>query len=366
MVMIDNTSIVIVTYNHERYIEYCLKSLFFHDNLEVIVVDNASTDRTVGIIENNFPQVSLIKNNENIGFSEGVNQGVSNTSKDYLVVINPDTIVSKNSISSLIEPFAYDKNLIINPQVLIEDGSKINTCGNIVHFTGLTFTRCLNKTPEYCKGEKKIKGISGVCFAIHRENYLKLGGFSNQFFVYMEDAEFSWRANVKGINMVYVPESIIYHQYGLKVSPQKIYHLEKGRYIILRRYLSYKEGLMLFPSLLMTEILTWGYAILNGWEGIKYKFIAIREGLSADVKKINSNRKQLIKSLDYVIPEEQLSFSIIDVYLKRIANLIYITNLKLIGYHRTYKAEKAETKDKTTETKDKITEKYITEITEKF
>ncbi len=353
MDVIENTSVIIVTYNHQEYIENCLKSLFLEGAQEIIVVDNASTDITVEIIEKNFPQVTLIKNHENKGFSEGINQGVANTNKDYLVIINPDTYVSKNSIPALLEPLVHDKNLIINPQVLIEDGSKINTCGNIVHFTGLSFTRCLNQAPEYSKGEKSIKGMSGVCFAIHKDNYQNLGGFCNQFFVYMEDAELSWRANVKGIDMVYVPQSIIYHQYGLKVGPQKVYYLEKGRYIILRRYYTFKEYLILFPSFFMTEILTWGYAILNGWEGIKYKCIALKDGLSADVDKKNSNRKELIKSLDYKIPEDQLSFSIFDIYLKRIANLIYINNLKIIGYYENYKDKKK------TDTEDDIPVKHI-------
>ncbi len=87
MDLIENTSVIIVTFNHQEFIENCLKSLFFDNELEIIVVDNASTDATVEIIEKSFPQVTLIKNHENIGFSEGINQGVMYTNKDYLVII---------------------------------------------------------------------------------------------------------------------------------------------------------------------------------------------------------------------------------------------------------------------------------------
>ncbi len=68
------------------------KITIFDNELEIIVVDNASTDATVEIIEKSFPQVTLIKNHENIGFSEGINQGVMYTNKDYLVIISIQTL----------------------------------------------------------------------------------------------------------------------------------------------------------------------------------------------------------------------------------------------------------------------------------
>lgn len=330
MSLSDETSIVIVTHNHEQYVEKCLRSLLHDDRLDIIVVDNASTDKTVEIIENNCPSVRLYKNNENLGFGCAVNQGVTKTERKYLVILNPDTYLLENSIHNLIEPITLDENLITNPKVLTYDGSKINTCGNIEHFTGMTFTKGLDNDPDDFDKEEYLSGVSGVCIAVVREKFLEIGGFNPNYFLYMEDAELSWRATVNGLSMKYIPKSIIYHDYTLKVNPEKIYYLEKGRYIILRQYFTWKEYIMISPSLIMTEILTSGYSILNGFPGIKFKLKAIKDAFNQDVSKIDSDRRKLIKSLDYNIPVEQLSYNILDRSLKKISNFIYSVNYQLI------------------------------------
>jgi len=147
----------------------------------------------------------------------------------------------------------------------------------------------------------------------------------------MEDTELSWRAHSKGFKILYVPTSIVYHDYELKVPPNKIYHLERGRYIILRKYLTWKELLLMLPSLVVTEILTWGYSILNGIEGVKFKIKGMKDGIAAKVEKINCDRKKLLKNLDWKIPEEQLSYNMLDKFIKKIANFVYWINYRVIA-----------------------------------
>lgn len=325
---LNETSVIIVTYNHSDFIRDCLKSILY--NPEIIVVDNNSSDDTIKIIEKEFPQVKLIKNSKNIGFGAGVNVGVKSASGKYLIILNPDTKVKENSLKKLIEPLKKDDKLITTPKVLFYDKSKINTCGNIAHFTGLAFTRNLGQDPKKCNKTKYVKGLSGVCFAITKETYLKIGGFNDKLFLYMEDTELTWKAEANGLKILFVHDSIICHDYKLKVTPEKIYHLERGRYIIIRKYFTWKEYIKLSPSFSMTEILTLGYCILKGPSGIKYKLKAIKDGLSIKVNKYDSNRNKLIKSLDWQIPKEQLSYGHTDKIIKKIANTIYSLNLKLI------------------------------------
>ncbi len=321
MNMIKNTSVVIVTYNHQDFIENCLKSVFRHKDLEVVVVDNNSQDETADLVEKGFPEVKLIKN-VNSGYGAGVNLGIKNSSRKYVVVLNPDTKVEENSIEELLKPLIESFKLITTPKILCYNGSKINTCGNNTHFTGLAFTRGLGLDPKELKKPGFVNGISGACFAIKKEDYWKIGGFNEEFFVYMEDTEFSWRAKTEGFKIGYVPSSIVYHDYTLKVSPKKLYYLEKGRYIILREYLTHKELLRILPSLLMSEILTWGYAILTGFEGVKFKFKAIKDARKVEVEK-NTNGFCLIELMDPEIPKDQLSFSRLDKMIRRFANKIY-------------------------------------------
>jgi GT2 family glycosyltransferase len=330
MDMIKNTSVVIVTYNHQDFIENCLKSVFRHKDLEVVVVDNNSQDETVDLVEKGFPEVKLIKN-VNSGYGAGVNLGIKNSSRKYVVVLNPDTKLKENSIEELLKPLIKRSKLITTPKILCYNGSKINTCGNNTHFTGLAFTRGLGLDPKEFKEPGFVNGISGACFAIKREDYWRIGGFNENFFVYMEDTEFSWRAKTKGFKICYVPSSVVYHDYTLEVSPKKLYYLEKGRYIILREYLTHKELLRILPSLLMSEILTWGYAILTGFEGVKFKFKAIKDARKVEVEKKNTNGFCLIELMDPEIPKDQLSFSRLDKMIKRFANKIYRMDYRRIN-----------------------------------
>ena len=328
MALLQDTSVIIVTYNHESFIENCLNSINT-DFLDVIVVDNDSSDGTTDLIERKFPSVKLIRNRGNYGYGNGVNLGVKHSERKYLVILNPDVKMGENSIKELIVPLENREDIVTVPKALVYDGSKINTCGNIEHFTGLPFTRGLGEDIDSFNESMFINGLSGVCFAIKRDLYLKIGGFDESFFLYMEDVDLSWNIHVNKLKVLYIPSSVIYHDYKLIVPAEKIYYLEKGRYIILKKYFTWKQYLIILPSLLITEMFAMGYSILKGPKGIKFKLKAMKEGFQIEIKKKNCDTGKLLESLDWKIPEEQLSYSAADVVLKRFANVIYYLNFNI-------------------------------------
>lgn len=326
---LKDTSVIIVTHNHVNFMENCLNSLL-NDKLEIIVVDNKSTDGTPEYIENNFPQVKLIRNRVNSGYGAGNNLGAKNSSRDYLVILNPDTKIEQDTIKNLLKPLKNDSNLVIIPKVLYYNGERINTCGNKLHFTGMAFTRGNGEKPDSRSKSRFVNGLSGVCFAISKENYFKLGGFDENIFLYMEDTELSWRICSKGLKIIYVPDSVVFHDYNFNINSEKLYHVEKGRYIILRKYFTIREYLLFLPSLVVTEVLTWGYAILNGINGVHSKFKAIYDGFSMSLDVVETDRHKLLSQLNTKIPELNFKFKGIYIVSRKIANFIYVLNRKLV------------------------------------
>jgi len=328
--MKDKASIIIVTYNSKRYLKSCIGSIMKQDYpLEIIVVDNHSTDGTVEFVKENFPSVKIIEAGENLGYGAGNNLGVKHADGEYIVILNPDTVVEKDWLKELIRPLK-DGKVVTTSKIIIYGDSVINACGHINHFTGLTFARGLGEDPTTYQKPEHVSGFSGCCFALRRQDFINLGGFDENFFTYNEDSDLSWRMHLKGFSILFVPTSIVRHDYLLKVPSEKIYHLEKNRYMILRKYLSWKHFLLLFPSLMVAEILTFGYALKCGWRGIQYKLKAIKEGLTVKVKKVNGDRDNLFRSLNATIPVDQLTWNKLEEIVKIMANKIFELNFRVV------------------------------------
>lgn len=329
--MDELASIIIVIFNSKRHLESCIESILKQNYPhEIIVVDNNSTDGSCQLLRDKFPMVKLIENYDNLGYGMGNNLGIKYATGKYIVILNPDTIVENSWLREIIKPLIEGDKIITTPKILTYDGISINTCGAINHFTGLTFTRGLGATPNSYFKEELVSGFSGCSFAITKDNYQYLGGFDRNFFMYNEDADFSWRANLNDFKILFIPTSIIRHDYVLKISPEKIYHLEKGRYLILRKYLSTRYLLFLSPSLLITELLTFGYVARNGMGYIFYKILAMIRGITSRADRYEGNQQHLLMSLCDRIPEDQLSDYKFDTFIKKIFNKVYRLNFALL------------------------------------
>ena len=327
----DKTAVVLVTYNDMEYIQTCLESVYDNEPGEVVVVDNGSTDGTVDVIKNEFPETTLIQMDHNPGPGSANNRGVQEVDSEYVVILNTDTIIDSNLIHELVQPIAENGPQITVPKILTYNGNIINTIGNIIHFSGLAFTRGYGEPSDAYSETKQLTGISGACFATTRETYQEMCGFEDSMFIYMDDTELSWKANALGIDILYIPTAIVYHDYqGIKLGSEKLYHLEIGRYIILRKYLTAKTLALIFPSLVITEILTWGYAVSQGLDGVKAKLKAISEGFSADVDTAGNNTQALLYQLDKRIPVEQLQFPKVVKAGIEAANKLYELNHSLL------------------------------------
>ena len=325
-------SIIIVTYNSEEYVEACLDSIFAHApseraacEFEVIVIDNGSSDRTVQILTERFPTVDVIQNTENYGWGRANNQGVARANGDFIVVLNPDTVAVEGWLEELILPLVKGRRLLTTPKILTYDGSMIGNCGNILHYTGLAFTKGYGADKDACAIAGPVSYVSGCCFAVRREEFLELGGFDEALFLYHDDLDFTCKAYLAGFESLYVPTSIIRHDYELDVTPEKLFLLEKGRYIFLRKYFSAGDLLRFAPSLIVSEVLSFGFAVKLGVRGLLSKLQA-GEGLFAAVSKLRGDQENLFKHFCRTIPENQLTTNRLERTGVRLANRIFLLN----------------------------------------
>jgi GT2 family glycosyltransferase len=258
-------SVIIVNYDAGAYLQNCLLSLrrTLPPHCEIILVDNASTDDSARLVKERFPEVKLLHSDYNLGFAGGNNSGAQLADGRYLVFLNPDTLVEPGWLQALLGALENDPSagLATSQIVLMQDPQQINTCGNEVHLSGLTLCRAAGSRRDTAGQPSEVGAVSGAAFAIRRDLFERLGGFDPDFFLYMEDTDLSWRARLAGYRCLYVPASVVRHDYRLTFGPHKTFYQERNRYLMLLKNLHWGTLLLLAPSLLLAELVTWGYLL---------------------------------------------------------------------------------------------------------
>ncbi|MGB9880645.1 MAG: glycosyltransferase family 2 protein [Anaerolineae bacterium] len=258
---------IIVNHNARQYLEPCLCSLLSddHSSPEIILVDNASADDSVPYVQRAFPNVRIICNQNNVGFAQACNTAAQHAQGQYLAFLNPDTVVRPGWLETLIAALEADPLAgLATPKILLlANAERINTCGNEIHCTGLTLCRGLGMAHNAFPCQEEVSAISGAAFVIRRDLFIALGGFDEAFFLYMEDTDLSWRARLAGYRCLYVPSSIVLHDYVLRFGPLKTFYQERNRYLMLLKGLHWATLLALLPALLLAEGITWGFTLLR-------------------------------------------------------------------------------------------------------
>ena len=228
-----DVSFVIVNWNTAELLKNCIASIYSTVNnkkFEVIVVDNASNDDSVELIQKIFPAVKLIRNSKNLGFSRAVNVGLRLSSGKYLILLNTDTILQKHAVNRLIDFMDSNKNVgICGGQLIYEDGRKQNSFDNYPSLLFEIFNKSLLKRlfPRKYYGKfndfiepVEVESIIGACFVISRVCMEKIGLLDEDYFFFIEETDYCYRANKQGFSVVHVPQSKIVHFQG--VSAKKI------------------------------------------------------------------------------------------------------------------------------------------------
>ena len=263
-----NASVIIVNTNELHHLKRCLPAIArqHYENCQVLIIDNASVDGSLEYIAREFPWIEVIRNSSNLGYAGANNVGFQHATGDYIAVLNPDTEVEPGWLEELVDALQTNPVAgLATPRILMmDDPERINTCGNDITITGLTFCRGLDEPADRYDSLEIVSAVSGAAFVIKRAVLKEIGGFDESFFIYFEETDLSLRAALAGYHCVYVPSAVVLHSYDFRFSAKKCFLQERNRYYSLLKTLRWPTLVVMLPALLLSEAIAWSYAALQG------------------------------------------------------------------------------------------------------
>jgi len=211
-------SVIVITYNSEKFIKFCLDSVFSqnYQDFEVIVVDNGSSDGTPGLVKK-YSKAVLIENRENFGACRARNQGIEASSGEWILTLDCDVVLEKDFLSkavNAINSLSPDTG-IVQPKILNSANQTIYSCG--IHLSWMRRFYDIGRGSD-SEEFSESRGIFGACSAcafykreMLRELKEKTGYFDERFFFLVEDVDLAWRAQKRGWKVLFIPEANCYH-----------------------------------------------------------------------------------------------------------------------------------------------------------
>ncbi|MFA7132969.1 MAG: glycosyltransferase family 2 protein, partial [Bacteroidales bacterium] len=313
-------AIVILNWNGKEILNTYLPSVIKNsDCAEIIVADNGSTDNSISFLKEEYPQVRIIDNKENLGFAEGYNKALKEVDADYYVLLNSDVEVTPLWINPIIELMEKDQLIACcQPKILsyLEKNKfeYAGAAGGYIDYLGYPFCRgrVFNDTEED-KGqyddEKEIFWATGASLFVRANVYNKLGGLDNDFFAHQEEIDFCWRVKNAGYKIYYCPKSVCYHLGGgtlNKTSPFKTFLNFRNNLYLLYKNLPKEKQIKIFVLRLPLDIIASFSFLMQGKVG---EFKAVFKAYIAFLK-----TKHLFKAKRTAIPNKNIK----EIYPKSI------------------------------------------------
>jgi GT2 family glycosyltransferase len=278
-------SVIIVGWNAKRYLELCLQSLADappRRSVEVIVVDNASSDGSAEMVEVKFPDVKLIRSNENLGFSKGNNVGIRQCQGRYIALVNPDVIVFPDCLDALADFLDQNPKVgNVGPRVLNPDMTMQSTCrrsptlwNNLCSATGIA-TKFKNS--KFFAGEHMfyfphdrtlpVDVLVGCFSMIRRETFDEVGLLDEDLFMYGDDIDWCRRCWQAGWQVVFFPGAKAIHDRGKITAPYPVRFAVAQQNSVLHYWKKHHSsfGVMGIHSIIfMHHVARYGFAVLSG------------------------------------------------------------------------------------------------------
>ncbi|TDC31119.1 glycosyltransferase family 2 protein [Micromonospora sp. KC213] len=266
-------SAVMLAYGAEPYLVDAARAVLDSTgvDIELIVVDNGCTGDGIDIVKG-FAGVRVIRPEENTGYSGGCRVGAAEATGDWLAFVNSDAIVTPDALAKVVavagEPGVGAAMASIR---LANNPELINTSGNPLHFTGLSWAGGNGEPASAHAVRTRVPSLSGCCFVINRALWRELDGFAAEYFAYHEDTELSLRLWQRGLRLEYVPDAVVKHHYEFSRNALKLYLVERNRLVTLLTAYETRTLVVLAPVLLLTEAAMLAAAFAGGWPKQKFQ-----------------------------------------------------------------------------------------------
>ena len=277
-------AIIVVTYNASKYLGELFSSLenlnYPKDKFEIVIIDNASTDGTQEILKSQVLNlkskkfyVSCFMFHENSGFVGGNNIGLQyavDNDFDYAYMLNQDTVVDPNFLEEAINVAESDEKIGAVQSLLLLNDRKdtINSMGNHIHYLGFAYAGGNGEKVQSSKFKVQSYEItypSGAAVLLRCTTLMKIGLLHPELFMYHEDVELGWRIWLFGYKIMLAPKSIVYHKYEFSRSMKKYYYMERNRFIVFLEKYKLATIVLIFPALVLMEILMFAYSFVSGF-----------------------------------------------------------------------------------------------------
>ncbi|MEK7831072.1 MAG: glycosyltransferase family 2 protein [Acidobacteriota bacterium] len=275
--------VIILNFNGSRWLQPCLQSLRAteYTNFKTVLVDNASGDDSVELVRSQFPEVEIIANSANLGFSEGNNvaiRAVLAEAADYIVLLNPDTKVTPRWLSELIAVGERENDIgILGAVQLTYDGEEFNTWTT----TALS-EHLVELQSETARDWIEVEWVEGACFTIKREVIEHVGLLDPIYFAFYEEIDFCRRAAHQGHKTAIVPRSRIHHFRGgsweanATIKRERDYRCDRSQFIYNltdpRRSLAANFGWYLQTLATKTKEAAVAFSLTKAWDLARIQF----------------------------------------------------------------------------------------------
>jgi GT2 family glycosyltransferase len=330
-------SVVILNYNVRYFLELCLQSVaaaLEGIDSEIIVIDNDSKDGSCAMVKEKFPSVVIIENNSNVGFSKANNQAVKVAKGEYVCILNPDTVVAEDTFESILEFANQQTNLgIIGCRLVDGLGMFLPESKRNIPIVKIAIKKIIGNSKAYYADHinefdtAKVEVLVGAFMVLKRSLYNSLEGFDEDYFMYGEDIDFSYKSLKKGYDNYYFGNTSVIHYKGESTRRNDIY---------LKRFygamqIFYKKH---FKSNVLFDLgVFFGIKLMILFKPQKqqqlelsYKSVLVSTNPEPQlVKKLNSS---LIASIDELSPNSELIFDATTLSFKSIIDLMQDSKLK--------------------------------------